>query len=140
MRQGLTEFIKTIGADPSGARHQVAVITIGERPTINTDYTVDADQAIKGVNRTLMMEVGKSRHDLHGTPFDRWHDESNLIDCQPGWVSLPAVASGCGLDLAYRGPKDVMAEIANTNEAFSGVSYEAMGESGVRLREAAQTA
>ncbi len=50
-RQGLTEFIKTIGADPTGARHQVAVITIGERPTINTDYTADLEQAIKGVQR-----------------------------------------------------------------------------------------
>lgn len=50
-RQGLTEFIKTIGNDPTGTRHQVAVITIGERPTINTDYTADLEQAIKGAQR-----------------------------------------------------------------------------------------
>jgi hypothetical protein len=51
LREGLTTFIQTIGADPSGARHQVAVITIGERPTINTDYTPSLDQAVKGAQR-----------------------------------------------------------------------------------------
>jgi hypothetical protein len=51
MREGLTTFINTIGADPSGAKHQVAIITIGERPTINTDYTTNLEQAVKGAQR-----------------------------------------------------------------------------------------
>lgn len=50
-RDALTTFIQAIRADPSGAHHQVAVITVGERPTINTDYTLDLDQAIKGAQR-----------------------------------------------------------------------------------------
>lgn len=50
-RNGLTAFIRTIQADPTGARHNVAIITVGERPTINTDYTRDLDAAIKGANR-----------------------------------------------------------------------------------------
>jgi hypothetical protein len=51
LREGLSAFISTIGADPSGARHQVAVITIGERPTVNTDYTPVLATATKGVQR-----------------------------------------------------------------------------------------
>lgn len=50
-RQGLTEFIKTIGADPLGTRHEVAIITIGERPTLVTDYTTDLERAVAGANR-----------------------------------------------------------------------------------------
>jgi hypothetical protein len=51
LREALTAFITEIGTDPSGAKHQVAVITLGERPTINTDYTTDLEQAKKGAQR-----------------------------------------------------------------------------------------
>jgi NADH-quinone oxidoreductase subunit G len=97
-------------------------------------------KAIKGMNRTLMMEVGKSRADLHGTPFDRWFDEANLVDCQPGWVSLPAIAERVGYAMTYRGPRAIMAELADGNDAFAGASYEAMSDSGVRLSEIGATA
>ncbi len=55
IRDGLTAFIAGIGADPTGAKHQVAVITIGERPTINTDYTTDLERATKGAQRIFAM-------------------------------------------------------------------------------------
>ncbi len=51
LREALTAFITALGTDPSHATHQVAVITIGERPTINTDYTTDLATAIKGAQR-----------------------------------------------------------------------------------------
>jgi len=51
LREGATAFINAMASDPHGARHQVAVITIGERPTINTDYTQDLQQAVKGAQR-----------------------------------------------------------------------------------------
>lgn len=51
IREALTGFIRTLGADPTGANHQVAIVTIGERPTINTDYTTDLERAIKGSQR-----------------------------------------------------------------------------------------
>ena len=50
-REALPAFINAIAADESGARHQVAIITLAERPTINTDYTFDFQQAIKGAGR-----------------------------------------------------------------------------------------
>lgn len=92
-------------------------------------------KAIRGVNRMLMMEIGKSRADRHGTPFDRWFNEDHLIDCQPGWVSIPEVAIKLQIVLDFKGPRDVMTTIAEQNPAFADATYEAMGLSGVRLAQ-----
>ena len=90
-------------------------------------------KAIRSVNRTLMMSFGRSRADLHGTPFDRWHHEENLVDCQPGWVSVPAVAQALGHEMNYKGPRNIIEEIADTIEDFAGLSYSEMGELGMNL-------
>jgi len=93
-------------------------------------------KAIKSVNRTLHMEMSQSRHDRHGTPFDRWHNEDHKIDCQPSWASLPAIAKALGLDgFTYKGPKSIMAEVEAGSPAFAGATYGAMGLSGMRLAE-----
>ncbi len=92
-------------------------------------------KTIRGINRTLTMEMGKSRPDMHGTPFDRWHNESHQVDCQPSWELLPAIAAILGHPLDYKGPKQIMAEVAASNPAFAGATYEAMGLEGVRLEE-----
>jgi NADH-quinone oxidoreductase subunit G len=97
-------------------------------------------KAIAGVNRTLSMEIGKCRADRHGTPFDKWYNESNLVNCQPGWVSLPEVAAGLGHAMAYKGPKQIMEEVSNALPSFKGATYPAMGEHGVRLETAGVTA
>jgi len=54
-RAGLTDFLNTIAADPTGTRHEVSLITVAERPTINTDYTTDLPQLIKGAQRIFSM-------------------------------------------------------------------------------------
>ena len=92
-------------------------------------------KAIHGVNRTLAMEMGKSRQDEHGTPFDKWHNESHQVDCQPGWVALPALAEALGRELRYKGPKQIMEEVVEEIPAFEGATYPAMGLLGVRLEE-----
>lgn len=51
LRQGASAFIEALGADPTGTHHQIAVITVGERPTLNTDYTTDLARATKGAQR-----------------------------------------------------------------------------------------
>ncbi len=105
---------------------------------VNTDghaQRVRPAKAIKGVNRSLMMEMGKSRLDEHATPFDRWSVEDNKVSCQPGWEALPAIAGRVSLDLKFKGPKQVMAQVAADHSAFEGATYEAMGLSGVRLVE-----
>lgn len=98
-------------------------------------------KAIQGVNRTLMMEMGKSREDQAGTPFDRWHNESNRIDCTPGWSSLPQVAAalGHGERLQYKGPKQIMDHLAETDAAFQGATYRAMGLQGAQLEDVGAT-
>ncbi|MDX1548912.1 MAG: (2Fe-2S)-binding protein, partial [Rhodothermales bacterium] len=92
-------------------------------------------KAIRGVNRMLSMVMGASRADQHGTPFDRWHNESHRINCWPSWVLLPGVARALGHDLAYKGPKQIMAEAAERMPALAGATYEAMGLQGVRLED-----
>ncbi|MFN7915835.1 MAG: vWA domain-containing protein [Vicinamibacterales bacterium] len=55
IREATSGFINTIAADPTGTKHQVAVITVAERPTINTDYTTDLARAAKGTQRIFAM-------------------------------------------------------------------------------------
>ena len=45
-----------------------------------------------------MMEMGRSRLDSHGTPFDNWHAEGNRINCRPSWDVLQELAGLLGLD------------------------------------------
>jgi VWFA-related protein len=48
-REAIPAFIKAL--TEGGVRHQIAIVTIAERPTIVTDYTADPQQAIKGAQR-----------------------------------------------------------------------------------------
>jgi NADH-quinone oxidoreductase subunit G len=96
-------------------------------------------KAIRGVHRPLMMEMGVSRLDQQGTPFDRWYNEGHKIDCQPGWAALPEIARRLGHDFTYAGPAAVMDEIAG-QDAFAGATYKAMGDLGVQLEDVGQAA
>ncbi len=92
---------------------------------------------IRLMNRSLMREagVGQSRTDRHGTPFDRWFDEGNQIDCKPGWESIPAIAERVGLTLSYKSPAAIMDEVALTLPAFGGATHKAMDLLGVGLED-----
>ena len=54
-REAIPAFINGIAADQSGAKHQIAIITLAERPTVNTDYTFDLPLAVKGAQRIFSM-------------------------------------------------------------------------------------
>ncbi len=90
-------------------------------------------KAIKGTNRTLMMQMGLSRADRHGTPFDRWHNESHYIDCKPSWEMIPMIARALGTEINPQGPRKIMQHISETNPAFAGATHDAMGLTGVDL-------
>ena len=114
--------------------------------TVGTYVSVDGyaqrvwpAKAIRGVNRTLRMEMGISRPDSHGTPFDRWHNESNQVNCKPSWEMLPAIARSMGLQEDDASPKAIMQEVAQTIGSFEGADYESMGAHGVRLAEIGAT-
>ena len=97
---------------------------------------------IAAMNRSLMMALGtdQGRPDRVGTPFDRWHTESNKVDCLPGWVSVPQVAQAAGHEMTVRSPGRLMAEIAAETPALAGATYDAMGYRGVALEAEAETA
>ena len=89
---------------------------------------------VKAMNRSLLMALGTGvgRQARVGTPFDRWHDEDNQVDCLPGWATLPQVAKEVGLDLSYKSPAAIMAEVAGRPE-FQGATHGAMSLLGVPL-------
>ncbi len=95
-------------------------------------------KTIRSLNRSLMMAMGtgQSRTDRVGTPFDRWHDESNRVDALPGWASIPEVAKGLGHTISAKSPAAVLAGVAGRNAAFAGLSHDAMGYTGVELTDA----
>jgi NADH-quinone oxidoreductase subunit G len=85
-----------------------------------------------------MMEMGKSREDEHGTPFDRWHNDQNRVNCKPSWEILPEIAERLAADLEMdypKGPKQIMDEIQSSMPAFEGATYDAMGLKGVQLQD-----
>ncbi len=134
----ILHYYNTTNASLPAAAVALPAATVAE--TIGTYVNHDGHaqrvvpaKAIRGAHRTLMMQMGLSRADRHATPFDRWHNESHLINCKPSWELLPAVARAAGHTLDYRGPREVMAELSRTVPALSGATYKAMGLAGVRL-------
>ncbi|MFQ5569193.1 MAG: molybdopterin-dependent oxidoreductase [Rhodothermales bacterium] len=131
---------RTLAAADVALPAAMVVETVGTM--VNEDghaQRVRPAKAIRTVNRTLMMQMGQSRTDRHGTPFDRWHNEVHKIDCKPSWEMLPAVAEYLGHPMTYKGPKQIMQEIAATLPAFAGATYEAMNLQGVRLQDVGTT-
>jgi hypothetical protein len=63
-REALTAFVTEVTADPA-IKNQVAIITVGERPTINTDYTSNREQVIKGAQRIFSL-AGTGSYLLEG--------------------------------------------------------------------------
>ena len=98
-------------------------------------------KTVRSMNRSLMMALGtgQGRTDVHGTPFDKWHDEDNKVDCLPGWATIPDIATALDLDVSATSPRALMDEIAEL-PAFAGATHMAMGELGVALEDAAQPA
>jgi hypothetical protein len=62
-RQGLTEFVKTMTS--AGVKNQVAIITVADRPTINTEYTSNQEQLVKGAQR-IFASPGSGSYMLDG--------------------------------------------------------------------------
>ncbi len=54
-REALQAFITGIAADETGAKHQIAVITLADRPTIKADYRTSVTDATKAVASLFSM-------------------------------------------------------------------------------------
>jgi hypothetical protein len=60
-RDALPALIRALTEEaPAEARHEVAVIAVGERPTVLADYTSDAAEALKGVQRIFALSQSGS--------------------------------------------------------------------------------
>ncbi len=58
-----------------------------------------------------------------------------LPGAKTDWEILLALANHMGQKWSYTSPKDVLAEIAATNPLYHGLTWEDLGEQGVRIRE-----
>jgi hypothetical protein len=50
-RDALPAFINDVLAGESGGKHQISIITLADRPTVNTDYSSNAAELVKGAQR-----------------------------------------------------------------------------------------
>jgi NADH-quinone oxidoreductase subunit G len=79
-------------------------------------------------DRRLNLEMSMGRLDHYGTKFDNWISDDNRIDCIPAWEYFVRVAEAMDVDMSYQSSREIMDEIAETVEIFSGVSYERMDD------------
>ncbi|HSD62395.1 MAG TPA: molybdopterin-dependent oxidoreductase [Ignavibacteriaceae bacterium] len=87
--------------------------------------TIDVDRALEG------MEL--SRLDKFGTQFDRWA-EKNKHDARSTWKILVMLANELGSKMKFEMAEDVFEEMSKTIEAFKGLDYDKIGETGVQLK------
>ena len=109
----------------TAAEHAASYVNVDSRiqrtlPAKETKYT----------NRRLELEMSEGRLDRYGTNFDNWVTEDNKIDCLPLWTFITKVAEESGMKLSYESGRQIMEEISDTMEAFSGVTYPEMDEKG----------
>jgi NADH-quinone oxidoreductase subunit G len=109
----------------TAAEHAASYVNVDTRiqrtlPAKETKYT----------NRRLELEMSEGRLDRYGTNFDNWVTEDNKIDCLPLWTFITKVAEEAGMKLSYESGRQIMEEISDTMEVFSGVSYPQMDENG----------
>jgi hypothetical protein len=52
-RDALPAFVSALLADPTGAKHDIALVALAERPTILTDYTSDPARIQKAIERVF---------------------------------------------------------------------------------------
>jgi NADH-quinone oxidoreductase subunit G len=111
------------------AEHAASYVNIDGR--IQRSYPA---KETKYSNRRLNLEMSEGRLDRYGTNFDNWVTEENKVDCLPVWEFLNKLAERLGLNFEYQNSREIMAEISQTMDRFSDVSYEKMDEQkGIQL-------
>ncbi len=91
------------------------------RPAVATE---EMDRALDG------MEM--SRWDKFGTKFDRWK-QGKKIDSKPSWKILAQIGEQMGLKTKYDMAENVFTEISSAVKEFSGIDYDTLGGTGVKL-------
>ncbi|MCU7511716.1 MAG: molybdopterin-dependent oxidoreductase [Ignavibacteria bacterium] len=92
------------------------------RPAVST---IDMDRSMVG------MEM--SRLDRFGTDFDKWA-KKNRVDARASWKMLETVASLMGLKIKHSMAEEVFEDMASSLDCFRGLDYDAIGESGAKIK------
>jgi NADH-quinone oxidoreductase subunit G len=87
--------------------------------------TVDADRALDGFEM--------SRLDKFGSEFDRWTDGAKL-DAKPSWKILKSLSGLLGKKMKFNMAEEIFEDMAANIEAFKGLNYDDVSNSGVKLR------
>lgn len=103
LRQALPAFISAVLADPDvRGKHQLSVVTMAERPTINTDYSSDESQLLKGAGRIFSMS------DSGAYLLDAITEASEGISKRGPSRPVIVVVTTEGPDLSYRQYEQVL--------------------------------
>jgi NADH-quinone oxidoreductase subunit G len=92
------------------------------RPAISV---VEQDRALDGMSM--------NRLDKFGTQWDRWAS-GKKINALPTWKILTSLAKAMGSKLKFNIAEEVFAEMANSIDAFKGLDYDIIGESGEKVK------
>ena len=87
--------------------------------------TIELDRSMDGMSQ--------SRLDKFGTKYDRWA-QGKQRDAKSAWKIISAISNTMGYKMKYNSVEDVFDEIAKSVEAFKGLDYDDIGESGAKLK------
>ena len=108
-------------AEKNGTFVNINKIVQRIRPAITT---VDTDRALDG------MEM--SRLDKFGTEFDRWATGAK-VDAKASWKILVSLSGLFDHKMKFNMAEEVFADMAKNIDAFKGLNYDDVGDSGVKL-------
>jgi NADH-quinone oxidoreductase subunit G len=98
------------------------------RPAV---VTADQDRALDG--------FAMSRLDKFGAPNDKWMRGAKR-DARPSWRIVTSVANAMSAKWKYATVEDVFNEMANSLDAFKGLSYMRLGSFGAKLKQKSEAA
>ena len=87
--------------------------------------TVELDRSMDGMSQ--------SRLDKFGTKFDRWA-QGKQRDAKSAWKIISSLSNTMGNKMKYDSVEDVFEEMTKSIEAFKGLDYDDVGESGTKLK------
>jgi NADH-quinone oxidoreductase subunit G len=85
----------------------------------------EQDRALDGMSM--------SRLDKFGTKYDSWASGKKM-DALPTWKILSRIAKAMGTKLKFNMAEDIFAEMSGSIDAFKGIDYDVIGDTGVKIK------
>jgi NADH-quinone oxidoreductase subunit G len=77
-----------------------------------------------------------SRPEKFGTEYDKWA-KKNIKDVLPSWYIIKSIAKEMGIKMNYLTSEDIFIEMSRKIENLAGLTYTAIGDMGINIKEAA---